>query len=57
MKADKLQYDEGSFCFFPDPSAKDGSGIRVLPSGKKSFVMRFRFHGRRKYITYGTASL
>ena len=51
-KADKLQYDGRSFCFFPDPSAKDGSGIRVLPSGKKSFVFRYRFHGRKKYMTY-----
>jgi len=53
-KADKLQYDGRSFCFFPDPSAKDGSGIRVLPSGKKSFVFRFNFQGRKKYMTYGT---
>ena len=53
-KIDSLKYDGRSFCFFPDPSAKDGSGIRVLPSGKKSFVLRYRFLGRKKYITYGT---
>ena len=52
-KADKLEYDGRSFCFFPDPSSKDGSGIRVLPSGKKSFVFRFYFQGRKKYMTYG----
>jgi len=53
-RIERLQYDGRSFCFFTDPSANDGSGIRVLPSGKKSFVFRYNFQGRKKYITYGT---
>ena len=52
-RIERLQYDGRSFCFFTDPS-KDGSGIRVLPSGKKSFVFRFNVQGRKKYMTYGT---
>ncbi len=38
-----VRWDEGS----------RGLGVRIYPSGKKAFVLRYRFHGRKHLMALG----
>lgn len=49
---DRLSHNGSSFCALWD-SDVPGFGVRVLASGTKTFVFRYRHRGRRHYITIG----
>ena len=55
-RIDSLRFDGRPLCFFPDgPDGIPNFGIRVFPSGRKSFLLGYRLPGsrRQRWTTVG----
>lgn len=52
---DRLEYQgERNSRFVVWDSSISGLGVRVFPSGRKSYVLSYRHHGRKRLMTVGT---
>ena len=49
-------YQGSGGCYLWD-TEMSGFGLRIYPSGRKSFVVSYSPHGRRRFFTLGAAAL
>jgi len=55
-RIDGLQYQaDGENTFIAWDSEMEGFGVRVYPSGKKSYCIAYQTGGRKRFMTIGKA--
>ncbi|MEM9596400.1 MAG: Arm DNA-binding domain-containing protein, partial [Acidobacteriota bacterium] len=50
---DEAEYEGPGGCYLWDTEMA-GFGVRIYPTGRKSFVVSYWTHGRRRFFTLGT---